>query len=140
MKTIKIPELKIEVEIEIHDKGKYLKDIQIPEDWRLLRVDELIFLFNNEKYNRLLNLKNTWEFMEQPFKLNNKNNYVAKFIAYSGRASLGCDGHSDISGSLLGVRFCKNIKSKQEIKVENKIQEIKNKHLRQIEKEIKELK
>ena len=109
-KTIKIKELKIEVETEIHDKNKCLKDIEIPEGWRLLRIDEIIFLFNNKKYNKLLNLKDTWEFIEQPFELNKENSLVGRFCADSVRVGLYCCGHPRFADASLGVRFCKEIK------------------------------
>lgn len=105
-KPIKIPELKIEVETEIHDKGKCLKDIKIPDGWRLLRVEEIIFLYNN--YKKELNMKDTWEFFEQPFKENKE--YVARFLADGGRVFLGCYGDPGDLDSSLGVRFCKEIK------------------------------
>ncbi len=106
MNTIKIKELKIEVEINIHDKNKKLSDIEIPKGWRLLKVNEIIFLKNN--YEKKLNLEDTWEFIEQPFK----QDYVARFCASAGRAGLGCDGYPDGTYSSLGVRFCKDIGGK----------------------------
>ena len=110
LKTIKIKELKIEVETEIHDKNKCLEDIEIPEGWRLLRIDEIIFLFNNKKYNKLLNLKDTWEFIEQPFELNKENSLVGRFDAVSDWVILDCDCHPQVAVASLGVRFCKEIK------------------------------
>ena len=105
--TLIIKELKIEVETKIHDKDKCLKDITIPKGWRLLTSNEIIFLFNN--YEKELNLKDTWEFIEQPFKLNKEEGYVARFYAYSGRASFGCDWDPDNHFAGLGVRFCRDI-------------------------------
>ena len=108
MKTIKIKELKIEVETKIHDKGEVLKDINIPKGWRLLRAEEIIFLFNN--YKEKLNMEDTWEFIEQPFKLNKKNDYVARFYADSDRAYLNCFGFPQDASDSLGVRFCRSLK------------------------------
>lgn len=106
--TLIIKELKIEVEKNIHDKDKCLKDIIIPKGWRLLTTSEIIFLFNN--YKEELNLADAWEFIKQPFKLNNQNGYVAWFNAYSGRASLNCDWDPAVTDPGLGVRFVRDIK------------------------------
>ena len=105
--SIKIKELKIEVETQIHDRGKKLSDIEIPKGWRLLKAEEIIFLFNN--YEKKLNLSYTWEFIEQPFN-KFKDKLVAWFLADSGRAYLYCGGYPGGSSSSLGVRFCKEIK------------------------------
>lgn len=86
MKTIKIPELKIEVETEVHDKGKKLPDIKIPNEWRLLTMQEMIFLYNN--YEKELNLTDTWEFIEQPFK--KFMDKYTRFDASSGCAYVNC--------------------------------------------------
>jgi len=109
-KTIKIPELKIEVETEIHNKDETLQNIEIPKGWRLLKISEIIFLFNNKEYNKALNLKDTWEFIEQPFELNKKNDYVATFGADSGGADLFCVRGPLNARASLGVRFCRDIK------------------------------
>ena len=107
MKTIKIKELNIEVETEIHDKNKILSEIRIPKGWRLLTVNEIIWL-HNSKYKKQLNLEDTWEFIKQPFKIN--KDYVARFGAISVWAGLDCDRNSGIRDDSLGVRFCKDIK------------------------------
>mgnify|MGYP001577100897 CR=1 FL=1 len=106
--TLIIKELKIEVEKNIHDKDKCLKDIIIPKGWRLLKTSEIIFLFNN--YKEELNLADAWEFIKQPFKLNNQNGHVARFGAYSDRAGLDCSRNPDNHDAGLGVRFVRDIK------------------------------
>ena len=106
--TLIIKELKIEVEKNIHDKDKCLKDIIIPKGWRLLKTSEIIFLFNN--YKEELNLADAWEFIKQPFKLNNQNGHVARFGAYSDRAYLSCGRLPDNHNAGLGVRFVRDIK------------------------------
>ena len=105
---MKIPELKIEVELEIHDKGKYLKDIEIPKGLRLLKINEIIFLYNN--YKKELNMENTWEFFEQPFTEYKNKNYNARLDAYGSGAGLYCGRDPGDSDSSLGVRFCREIK------------------------------
>lgn len=107
MKTIKIPELKIEVEAKIHDKGKTLKEIKIPKGWRLLRIEEALFLYNNKKYRKALNMKDTWEFIEQPFEINRKKGFVARLYAFSVWADFSCNREPSVSVASLGVRFCK---------------------------------
>ena len=114
METIKIRELNIEVETEIHDKNKILSEIEIPKGWRLLTVNEITWLFNS-RYKKKLNLEDTWEFIEQPFKFNKKKDYVARFYADSDGAYLGCIGNPDGRDDSLGVRFCRDLKGKQEV-------------------------
>jgi hypothetical protein len=108
-KTIKIKELNLEVEVKIHEKGKLLSEIKIPKGWRLLNFNEIVWLFNS-KYREKLNLQDTWEFIEQPFELNKKKGYVARFYADSVWASLYCFGDPDVRSGSLGVRFCKDLK------------------------------
>ena len=105
--TLNIKGLKIEVETQIHHKGEELGNIKIPKGWRLLKFEEVIFLCNN--YCKELNMEDTWEFIEQPFKLNKQDNYVARFCVDSGRADLGCDRNPQYTYSSLGVRFCREI-------------------------------
>jgi hypothetical protein len=113
--SIKIKELRIEVETEIHDKDKTLKEIEIPKGWRLLTLEEIMWL-HNSKYKKKLNLDDTWEFIEQPFKINKENNFVARFVANSDRANLYCNGIPDYSYSSLGVRFCRDLKKGDKMK------------------------
>ena len=110
MKTLKIEKMGIEVEKRIHDKGKRLSDIKIPKGWRLLRVEEMIYLFNNHEEE--LNLSDTREFIKQPFKKFG-DKFVAWFDAYSDWASLGCCRRPDNSSPALGVRFCRDIQKKK---------------------------
>lgn len=109
METIKVKELCIEVETEIHDKGKALLNIKIPKGWRLLRSEEIIFLHNNEEYKKKLNMGHTWEFIEQPFNLNKEKGYVARFDASPGCVSLYYDRNPSSMLSSLGIRFCKDL-------------------------------
>ncbi len=109
---VNIKELNIKVEKEIHHKGKELADIPIPKGFRLLKANEIIFLHNNKKYRKLLNMEDTWEFIEQPFELNKENNYVARFDADSVGAVLDCYGDPRDSYSGLGVRFVPKARQK----------------------------
>src|SRR3990167_1713998 len=72
-KTIKIKELKIEVETEIHNKNQTLAEAikDCPKGWRLLTYNEIQWL-RNSKYINKLNLLYTWEFIENPDKISKK--------------------------------------------------------------------
>ncbi len=109
--TLKIKELNIEVEIEIHDKNKLLSEIKVPKGWRLLTDKEITYL-HNSKYKKQLNLNETWEFIKQPFKLNKKEGYVAGFVAGSDWADLNCGWDPGGRDDSLGVRFCKDLNAK----------------------------
>ncbi len=109
-----IPELNISVEIEVHDKDKSWNDLKLSErEKELLTVEQCIWLANS-KYAKTLKMDGSSDsddfFIQQPFNLSRKNNYVAWFYADSGFAYLGCSGDASDSGSNLGVRFvCKKI-------------------------------
>ncbi len=108
-----IPELKISVEIDVHDKGKSWDklDLSKKED-QLLTHDQVVFLANS-KYAKQLKMDGSSSkddfFIKQPFNLSKKNGYVARFYVYSVYCGLGCDRYSRNSVSDLGVRFCKKI-------------------------------
>jgi len=108
-KWLDIPELKISVEIEVHDKNKSFDDLDLKNrEKELLTVEQCIWLANS-KYAKELKMDGSSSeddfFIQQPFNLNRKNNYVARFFADSDYAGLYCDIDSDYSVSDLGVRF-----------------------------------
>jgi len=110
---LEIPELGISVEIEVHDKDKSWKDLNLESrEKELLTAEQCIWLANS-KYAKQLKMDGSSTkddfFIQQPFSLNIKNGYVAWFVAGSGFAGLGCDGFSGDSGSSLGVRFARKI-------------------------------
>ena len=113
-KWLKIPELNIEVEIEVHDKNKSWNELELGKrEDELLTVEECIFLANS-KYVKELKMggssSNNDFFIKQPFTLNKKNGYVAWFFADSDRAGLICDGNPDYRYDSLGVRFKRKLK------------------------------
>ena len=108
-KTIKVKELNIEIETEIHDKGKTFNEIKIPKGWRLPTYFELQTLRNDKRYRYNLNLLDTWEFVEQLDEMCKKKDYIAWFGAYSGGAVLGCYGDPSDSDAGLGVRFVRDL-------------------------------
>ena len=115
-----IPELKISVEIEVHDKDKSYDEFGLKDrDDELLTSEEVIWLANS-KYAKQLKMDGSSSkddfFIQQPFNLSRKNGYVARFGANSDYANLNCDGYSNDSVSDLGVRFVRRKKSKSKIK------------------------
>ncbi len=109
-----IPELKISVEIEVHDKDKSWDDLGLSErEEELLTSEEVIWLANS-KYAKQLKMDGSSSkddfFFKQPFDLSRKNGYVARFYAGSVYAYLDCYGGSSFSDSYLGVRFVRRTK------------------------------
>ena len=110
-KTMKIEELKIEVETEIHNKGETLAEAMkyCPKNWRISTYAELQWL-RNSKYCKELGLLNTWEFVKQEDKISENHGYVARFFADSDWAVLFCYRYPQYSDSDLGVRFVRDLK------------------------------
>ena len=107
-----IPELGISVEINVHDKDKSWDELGLKDrEDELLDIEQCIFLSNNNKYAKILKMDGNSTkddfFIKQPFELNRKNGYVARFYLNSGCANLSCGNDSDYSYSTLGVRFCR---------------------------------
>ncbi len=112
-----IPELKISVELEVSDKGKSWKKLNLSErEDELLTYDQVVWLANS-KYAKELNMDGSSSkddfFIKQPFNLSRKNGYVAGFYAGSVYANLDCNWYSSYSYSGLGVRFCKKLKAEK---------------------------
>ncbi len=108
-----ILELNISVEIEVHDKDKSWDELGLKDrEDELLTSEQCIWLANS-KYAKQLKMDGSSSkddfFIKQPFDLNRKNGYVARFNAYSDCANLGCGRDSSYSGSDLGVRFVRKI-------------------------------
>ncbi len=108
-----IPELRISVEIEVHDKDKSWDKLNLSErEKELLTAEQCIWLANS-KYAKQLKMDgsstNDDFFIQQPFDLSRKNGYVAGFSVDSDYAYLYCGRDSDYSDSTLGVRFAKKI-------------------------------
>ncbi len=109
-----IPELKISVEIEVHDKNKSFDNLDLKDkEKELLTAEQCIWLANS-KYVKQLKMDGSSSdddfFIYQPFDLNRKNGRVAGFYANSNCAYLICVEDSDNSDSSLGVRFVRKIK------------------------------
>ena len=104
-----IPELNISVEIEVHDKNRSWDKLKLSERKKELLTAEQCIWLANSKYAKTLKMDGSSSrddfFIQQPFKLNRKNGYVAGFSAYSDYADLDCGRDSSDSYSNLGVRF-----------------------------------
>lgn len=116
-KWLEIPELKIEVEIDVHDKDKSWDELDLENRKNeLLTVEQTIWLANS-KYAKQLKMDGSSSsddfFIQQPFDLSRKSGYVARFYAYSDYASLVCCWDSGHSNSDLGVRFVRKKISKR---------------------------
>ena len=112
-----IPERKISVEIEVHDKNKSWDNLGLSErEDELLTSEEVIWLANS-KYAKQLKMDGSSTkyvfFIKQPFDLSRKNGYVARFFANSGYADLDCGEGSSGSDSGLGVRFVRRTKGEK---------------------------
>jgi len=112
---IKVKELGIEVQRDVIQKNTTFKDIVIPKGWRLMTYIEVVELANSE-YAKDLKMDGSSStddfFIEQPFKINKNNNFVAWFGAGSGGAFLICVRDPQDSYSGLGVRFVRDLKRK----------------------------
>ena len=111
-----IPELKISVELEVHDKNKSWDKLNLSErEDELLTYEQCIWLINS-KYAKQLKMDGSSArddfLIKQPFDLNRKNGYVARFIANSDCVDLNTGRYSSGSYSDLGVRFCRKILTK----------------------------
>ena len=112
-----IPELKISVELEVHDKDKSFDELGLKNrEKELLTAEQCIWLANS-KYAKQLKMDGSSSeddfFIQQPFNLSRKNGYVARFYAGSNYADLICNEYSSNSGSSLGVRFVRKLKVKK---------------------------
>lgn len=110
--TVIIKELNIEVESTIHSKGEKIQNIKIPDGWRLLKFNEIIFLHNNDEYRKQLNLDNTWEYIEQPLEFNKLKEQAVAFYSSPYGANFYCNRNPNDAIPSLGVRFCRNLREK----------------------------
>ena len=117
---IKIPELGIEVQKDVNNKNKSWDELGLSEKEDQLLTSEQCIWLANSKYAKALKMdgssSNDDFFIKQPFDLNRKNGYVARFYAGSGCADLYCDWDASDAGSDLGVRFVRKKISKSKRK------------------------
>lgn len=106
-----IKELDIEVEVEVHDKGKSYDDLNLKDrEDELLTVEQCIFLANS-KYAKELKMdgssSNDDFFIKQPFNINREKGYVAVFCSGRVGSYFDCCRDSRSSDVYRGVRFCR---------------------------------
>ena len=112
---IKIEELDIEIQKDIHHKNKSYDDLvkEFGKDFleeNLPTYSQLQFLRNSKKYCKKLGLLDTWEFVKQEDEISKKNGYVARFFVDSDYCGLGCVRGSRDSYSDLGGRVVRKVK------------------------------
>ncbi len=115
---LNIPELKISVEVEVHDKDKSWDKLGLSKrEDELLTDEQCKFIMNTPKYAKILKMDGSSTkddfFIKQPYDLNRNNGYVARFYADSDYADLDCYMYSSDSYSYLGVRFVRVLKVKK---------------------------
>lgn len=115
-KWLKIPELKIEIEIEVHDKGKSWDDLELSKKEDDLPTAEMcLFLMSKEgeKYAKILKMDGSSDeddfFIKQYSEVSKKSGYVAFFYAGSCGSGLYSNVDSDDGISNRGVRFVRKI-------------------------------
>lgn len=125
-KWLKIPELKIEIEIEVHDKGKSWDDLELSKREDDLPTAEMcLFLMKPEnlKYAKILKMDGSSSeddfYIKQYSEVSKKSGYVAYFYADSGGSILHSREGSGGRYSGRGVRFVRKI-SNTSNKVEKK--------------------
>lgn len=111
---IKIPELTIEVERELHTEMNTVSLIQVPKGFRLLELSELIFIYNNyqDKFN--------WgedkffdEIVKQPIKdckYPYHNAWLRRLDDGNGSVLVGNGRYLSYNDAVRGVRFCREVK------------------------------
>ena len=107
-RLVKFENLGIEVDFAQEQNGKKFSEIQIRKGWRLLKLKELEEVMNYIMENHIKILS----YFEQPI-IKLKNDYVARFIAYSDGANLYYYRNPESSNSSLGVIFCRDIKGEE---------------------------
>ena len=103
MKTIKIPELKIEVEKELRPEV-YKKDMKIPKGWRLLKGYEYLYLAEN-KIIPVYDEDRQWVTLGNNVASLNSGRYID-----DDRLHVYGDDWVGDGGYAFGVRFCRSLK------------------------------
>ena len=105
---IKIPELKIEITNKQMFNGKTYPEIlkEVKEE-EIASYELMQKLRNSGKYDFL---KEFWVFVPNPDLISKKNNYIARFGAFSGSADLFCNWDASYSAPSLGVFLVRELK------------------------------
>lgn len=114
MKTIIVKELNIEVDAELTNQGNKWLNYKIPDGKRILTFSEIAYLYENEKYRKILGLDKTDEFFKHPSNDKSIGNFYSGLFSLDGHSRfLAFDWNVDIPGNALrGVRFVRDIKKK----------------------------
>ena len=111
MKTIKIPELKIEVETKLRQPVTG-KDIQIPRGWRLMTFEEACWIYDN--LNKELEIGKKTEWIEYySSRMKERGYFAALYSNGDFDYRLYVDGYyrsGDRYGCAFGVRFVRDLK------------------------------
>jgi len=115
--TIKIKELGLEIEKELHKEMEMIKDIKIPKGWRLLTMSEFLEVWNNHRSKFDFNGDRFDEIIKQPLKDGIKdypfyNVWLNRLDIRSGL--LGNLGDLYYDDRSRGVRFCRELKKQKE--------------------------
>ena len=117
MKTIKIKELGLEIEKELHREMEIIKDIKIPKGWRLLNINEFLEIWNNHRSKFDFGGDRFDEIIKQPLKDKVKNYPFYNVWLYGLDGGSVLDGYSGIlscANGSRGVRFCRELKKQKE--------------------------
>jgi len=115
--TIKIKELGLEIEKELHREMGRFKDIKIPKGWRLLTISEFLEIWNNHRSKFNFDGDRFDEMIKQPLKDKVKNYpfYNVWLGGFGDRSGLnGDDGNLGYGDGSRGVRFCRELKKQKE--------------------------
>lgn len=105
----------VEIESKIHDMGIAFKDIKIPKGCRLLTVQEIIELANNEKLRKLIFSTHTGIFIKQYYKQNEKEYCASAWLGCNNSFfSLNSNDYLGGDGASRGVLFAGNVRKETE--------------------------
>jgi len=115
--TIKIKELGLEIEKELHREMGRFKDIKIPKGWRLLTISEFLEIWNNHRSKFNFDGDRFDEMIKQPLKDKVKNYpfynvWLDRLDYWSGLN--GANWGLDYDLGSRGVRFCRELKKQKE--------------------------
>ena len=108
-KTIKIEELGIEIQDKVTQHNTSFNDLKINKPWRLLVIEEAIYVANNyaEELDLYSGNNNFW--IKQPFKKNEKNKWVAGLDYVGGGLHVVGGNNMDDHVRSRGVLLCRDL-------------------------------
>ena len=115
--TIKIKELGLEIEKELHREVEIIKDIKIPKGWRLLTLSEFLEIWNNHRSEFNFGGDKFDEIIKQPLKDKIKDYpfYNVWLLRFDNWSELnGCNRNLYCDNWSRGVRFCRDLKKQKE--------------------------